>query len=311
MRAGLRPRSSFVVHDPMSQDPLSWQTTRFRIDLSQPRVMGIVNLTPDSFSDGGSLLDPAAALAHCERLVAEGADVLDIGGESTRPGATALAESDELARVLPVLRHALKLGVPVSVDTSSPLVMRSAIAEGVDIINDVRALRRPGALDCVAAHPRVGVCLMHMRGEPADMAGLADYIDVVREVREALALALQRVVRAGVAAERVLLDPGIGFAKTPEHSLALLSRQAELLGAGRPLLVGWSRKGTLGLITGRTVQQRLAASVAAALAAVARGASMVRVHDVAATVDALRVWQAAQTGRLEAPLTGPGAGRGA
>ena len=285
----------------MSNEPTIWQTGRFRIDLSRPRVMGIVNLTPDSFSDGGLLLQPGAALAHCERLVAEGADVLDIGGESTRPGAAALLEQDELARVLPVLRHAVRLGVPVSVDTSSPLVMQATLAEGADIVNDVRSLRRPGALECVAAHPRVGLCLTHMRGEPADMARLTDYSDVVAEVRDALQAALRRVVQAGVAAERVLLDPGIGFAKTPEQNLALLARQTELLAAGRPLLVGWSRKGTLGLITGRPVHERQAASVAAALVAVSRGASVVRVHDVAATVDALLVWQAVQSGRLAPP----------
>lgn len=289
----------------MNEDTPFWQTTRHRLDLSRPRVMGIVNVTPDSFSDGGRLLDPAAARAHCDRLVAEGADVLDIGGESTRPGAAPPSEQEELDRVMPVLRHALTLGVVVSVDTSSPLVMQAALSEGVDTVNDVRALRRPGALACVAAHPRVGLCLMHMRGEPADMAGLAEYGDVVADVRDALRRSLQRVVQAGIAAERVLLDPGIGFAKTPEHNLALLSRQAELLDAGRPLLVGWSRKGTLGLITGRPVHQRQAASVAAALAAVARGASVVRVHDVAATVDALRVWLAAQSGRLEPPREGP------
>jgi dihydropteroate synthase len=295
----------------MSDATPFWQTTRHRLDLSQPRVMGIVNVTPDSFSDGGRLLDPSAARAHCERLVAEGADVLDIGGESTRPGAAALSEQEELDRVMPVLRHALTLGVVVSVDTSSPLVMQSAIAEGVDAVNDVRALRRPGALACVAAHPCVGLCLMHMRGEPAGMAELADYRDVVVEVRDALRQSLQRVVQAGVAPERVLLDPGIGFAKTPAHNLALLSRQAELLAAGRPLLVGWSRKGTLGLITGRPVHERQAASVAAALAAVARGASVVRVHDVAATVDALRVWRAALSGRLEPPRNAPAPPRGA
>ena len=295
----------------MSDETPFWQTTRHRLDLSQPRVMGIVNVTPDSFSDGGRLLDPSAARAHCEQLVAEGADVLDIGGESTRPGAATLSEQEELDRVMPVLRHALTLGVVVSVDTSSPLVMQAAIAEGVDAVNDVRALRRPGALACVAAHPRIGLCLMHMRGEPSDMAGLADYDDVVMEVRDALRQLLQRVVQAGIAAERVLLDPGIGFAKTPAHNLELLSRQAELLAAGRPLLVGWSRKRTLGLITGRPVHERQAASVAAALAAVARGASVVRVHDVAATVDALRVWQAAQSGRLEPPRNAPAPSRGA
>ncbi len=276
-----------------------WTTTRFQVDLTRPRVMGIVNVTPDSFSDGGQHAGATAAHRHCERLVAEGADMLDIGGESTRPGATAPAATQELARVLPVLRHAVTLGVPVSVDTSDPAVMRAALDLGVDIVNDVRALCRPGALAVVASHPGAGVCLMHLRGEPATMAALAEYGDVVLEVRDALAARLAEVQAAGIAAARIVLDPGIGFAKTAQHNLALLSRQQELTALGRPLLVGWSRKGTLGLITGRPVQERLAASVAAALAAVARGAAIVRVHDVAATVDALKVWRAAQRGVID------------
>ena len=277
---------------------MHWQTTRFRIDLAQPRVMGIVNVTPDSFSDGGQHLTASAAMRHCEQLLADGADILDIGGESTRPGAAAPSAGDELARVLPVLRHAVGLGVPVSVDTSDPAVMRAALDLGVDIVNDVRSLRRPGAMELLLAHGQAGICLMHMRGEPHDMADHAVYGDVVAEVRAALAERLDQLVSAGIAPERVVLDPGIGFAKKPEHNLALLSRQTELTGLGRPLLVGWSRKGTLGLITGRPVQERLAASVAAALAAVARGAAIVRVHDVAATVDALKVWSAAASGKL-------------
>lgn len=273
---------------------MHWQTTRFRIDLSHPRVMGIVNVTPDSFSDGGRQATAAAALAHCERLVGEGAGLLDIGGESTRPGSTPPGVDEELERVLPVVEGALRLGVPVSVDTSEPAVMRAALALGVDIVNDVRALRRPGALACVAAHPTAGVCLMHMRGEPTTMQSLADYGDVVDEVGEFLARRAVEVGAAGVAVERIVLDPGIGFAKRPEHNLALLRRQRELVARlHRPLLVGWSRKGTLGLLTGRAVHERLAASVAAALAAVHHGAAVVRVHDVAATVDALKVWQAA------------------
>jgi dihydropteroate synthase len=274
-----------------------WQTTRYSIDLSRPRVMGIVNVTPDSFSDGGRHASTRAALAHCERLVAEGADILDIGGESTRPGATSLAAEEELARVLPVLEGALGLGVPVSVDTSEPLVMQQALALGVDIVNDVRALRRPGALACVASHASAGVCLMHMRGEPDTMQSMAAYADVVAEVATWLRERAAEVEQAGIDLGRVLLDPGIGFAKGPADNLRLLREQQALAAAvPRPLLVGWSRKGTLGLITGRPVGERLAASVAAALAAVHHGAAVVRVHDVAATVDALKVWQAAQTG---------------
>ena len=279
---------------------MHWQTTRFRIDLTQPRVMGIVNVTPDSFSDGGRHSASRSALQCCEQLLKEGADLLDIGGESTRPGAVPPGPDAELGRVLPVLRHAVTLGIPVSVDTSEPAVMRAALDLGVDIVNDVRSLRRPGALDCLASHASAGICLMHMRGEPEDMAQWAVYGDVVTEVRDALAARLAEVCAQGISAERIVLDPGIGFAKTALHNLMLLSRQAELKTLDRPLLVGWSRKGTLGLITGRPVHQRLAASVAAALAAVAKGASVLRVHDVAATVDALKVWRAAQTGRLEA-----------
>lgn len=278
---------------------MHWQTTRFRIDLSRPRVMGIVNVTPDSFSDGGRHAQTAAALAHAERLVAEGADILDIGGESTRPGAAGPGSDEELARVLPVLRGALMMGVPVSVDTSDAAVMRQALDLGADAINDVRALRQAGARAAVAAHGRAGVCLMHMRGEPADMARHAQYVDVVADVSVELAGHLAAAREAGIADERIVLDPGYGFAKSADHNLQLLCRQAELLRLGRPLLVGWSRKGTLGQITGRPVGERLAASVAAALSAVARGARIVRVHDVAATVDALKVWCAAERGCVD------------
>jgi dihydropteroate synthase len=274
-----------------------WQTTRYRLSLERPLVMGIVNVTPDSFSDGGRHATTASALTHCERLVAEGADVLDIGGESTRPGARGLASEDELARVLPVLQGALSLGVPVSVDTSNPALMQRALDEGADIVNDVRALQRPGALACVAAHPQAGVCLMHMRGEPDTMQSQTRYDDVLAEV----AAFLSELAAAGIGPERVLLDPGIGFAKGSDHNLTLLREQAQLAQAlPRPLLVGWSRKGTLGLITGRPVGERLAASVAAALAAAHHGAAVLRVHDVAATVDALKVWRAAMAPRAPA-----------
>jgi dihydropteroate synthase len=287
---------------------MHWQTSRFTIDLSRPRVMGIVNATPDSFFDGGRHASVAAMVAQCEAQVAAGADILDIGGESTRPGAHSPSAAEELARVLPIVRAALGLGVPVSVDTSEPLVMRAVLDLGADIINDVRALRRPDALACVAAHPRAGVCLMHMKGEPDTMSSLASYDDVVAEVAAFLGARLAAVQEGGVAAERAVLDPGIGFAKSAEHNLALLARQGELLALGRPLLVGWSRKGTLGRLTGRPVGERLAASVAAALAAVARGAAIVRVHDVAATVDALKVWRAAQRGAADELGTRPDSG---
>jgi len=279
---------------------MQWQTSRFGIDLTRPRVMGIVNVTPDSFSDGGRHATEAAAMAHCETLVGEGVDILDIGGESTRPGASTPDLEQEIARVLPVLRHALTLGVPVSVDTSRPELMRAALDLGADIVNDVRALQRPGALAAVAAFPSAGVCLMHMRGEPGSMQTAPVYGDVVHEVREFLAARAQAAMAAGISRERIVLDPGIGFGKTPDHNLLLLARQAELLALGWPLLAGWSRKSTLGAITGRAVNERLSASIAAALAAVHRGAAIVRVHDVAATVDAIKVWRAAGAGRVEA-----------
>lgn len=269
-----------------------WQTSRFRLDLSRPLVMGIVNTTPDSFSDGGRFADPASAIAHCEQLLAEGADMLDIGGESTRPGARTPSTDEELERVLPVLRHAVGRGVPVSVDTSDPIVMTAALELGVDIVNDVRALQRPGALEAVAAFPRAGVCLMHMQGEPGTMQARPQYTDVVSEVRAFLVDRARAVEAAGIASERLCLDPGIGFGKEPGHNLQLLARQSELLDGGYPLLVGWSRKSTLGVVTGRPVGDRLVASVTAALLAVQNGASVVRVHDVGPTVDALKVWQA-------------------
>ena len=273
-----------------------WHTTRFEIDLALPRVMGIVNVTPDSFSDGGAHADTRRAIAHCEQLLAEGADILDIGGESTRPGARAVPEAEEVARVLPVVDAAIKLGCPVSVDSRHAAVMRAVLDRGADIINDIHALQAPGALAVVAAHPSCGVCLMHMRGSPESMQEQPEYDDVLAEVSNFLSERSARLQGLGVAAERIVLDPGIGFGKSVAHNLALLTRQAELLALGHPLLVGWSRKSTLGAITGRDVAQRGPASLAAALAAVQWGARIVRVHDVAATVDALKVWRAAGLG---------------
>ena len=271
-----------------------WQTSRHRIDLTRPRVMGIVNVTPDSFSDAQPLLDARLALARCEALLREGADLLDIGAESSRPGAMPVALEDELARLLPVLRVALTLGCPVSVDTTKPAVMRRVLELGVDIVNDIRALGEPGALEAVAAHPACGVCLMHMRGAPATMqAEPLDGEDAVGRIAAFLGERIEAATRAGVAAERIVIDPGVGFGKSAATNLALLRRQPELLALGRPLLIGWSRKSTLGKLTGRAVGERQSASVAAALASVLAGASLLRVHDVAQTVDALAVWRAA------------------
>jgi dihydropteroate synthase len=269
---------------------MHWQTSRHRIALAQPRVMGIVNVTPDSFSDGGEHATPRAALAHCERLLREGADILDIGGESTRPGTPPVPLDEELARVLPVLREAVRLGVPVSVDTYKPQVMRAALDLGVDVVNDVWALRQPGAVEAVAAHPSCGLCLMHMHGVPASMQRSPMEGDAVPQVFAFLERASERLERVGVARERIAWDPGIGFGKTIAQNFALLARQSELLAAGYPLLVGWSRKSSLGAVSGTPAGERLVPSVAAALLAVERGARVVRVHDVRETVAALKVW---------------------
>ena len=274
-----------------------WQTARYSIDLSRPRVMGIVNVTPDSFFDGGRHLASDAARAHCERLVGEGADLLDIGGESTRPGARSPSVQEEIDRVMPALEHACTLGVPVSIDTSRAEVMRAALNAGADVVNDVRALRSPGALEVVAAHASCGVCLMHMLGDdPAVMQRAPEYDDVVQTVRSFLGDRLSVLEHAGVAKKRVVLDPGIGFGKTPEHNWALMQGLETLLTLGQPLLVGWSRKSVFGALIGRAATDRLAASLAAALASVQRGARIVRVHDVAATVDALAVWRRSGVG---------------
>jgi dihydropteroate synthase len=271
-----------------------WQTSRFQLDLTHPKVMGIVNVTPDSFSDGGRFDAPTSGMAHCEKLVADGADILDLGAESSRPGAPSLSAEEEWARLHPVLKGALSLGVPVSVDTCKAEVMMRALDMGADIINDIRALTAPGALGAVAAHPSCGVCLMHMKGEPGTMQQHVHYKDVIEEVCAFLSARVQAVKAAGIASFRITLDPGVGFGKTPEHNLMLLARQQEFKALGLPLLLGWSRKSTLGAITGRPVGERLAGSLAAALGCVAHGASIVRVHDVAETVDALKVWRAAQ-----------------
>lgn len=269
-----------------------WKTTRHLIDLSRPRVMGIVNLTPDSFSDGGALTPVEAGPRHCERLVREGADILDIGGESTRPGAIPVTPEEEWQRVKGVLAHALSLGVAVSIDTRHASVMQRALDMGVDIVNDVMALQGPGSLQVLAHHPSAGVCLMHMQGEPGSMQLDPHYTDVVREVGQFLADRVQVAEKAGIERARLVIDPGYGFGKSMAHNLELARQQTSLLPLGLPILVGWSRKGTLGKLTGRDVLDRLPASLGAALAAVSAGASVVRVHDVAATVDALKVWSA-------------------
>lgn len=279
-----------------------WQTSRFQIDLETPRVMGIINATPDSFSDGGRYFGQShsheAIFERCAQLVGEGVDILDIGGESTRPGALPLSLEEELARIVPVVRHAVGLGVPVSVDTYKPEVMQVVLDLGADIINDIWALRRPGAQQVVAQHPSCGVCLMHMHREPATMQAAPMNGNVVSQVLDFLKSSAASLEKLGVDADRIVLDPGIGFGKTVEQNFSLLARQRELLAAGYPLLAGWSRKSSLasfgspsppGMQTGGHVD-RLVPSVAAALLAVERGARVVRVHDVRETVQAIGLW---------------------
>ena len=283
---------------------MHWQTTRFAIDLSRPRLMGIVNVTPDSFSDGGRYASTRAALAHCEQLVAQGADILDLGGESSRPGSPPVPLDEELSRVLPVLREALKLGVPVSVDTCKSQVMEAALAEGADIINDIWALRQPGAREAVASHPRCGVCLMHMHGEPRTMQRSPMQGDAVPQVRSFLQHNSALLLALGVDRARIVWDAGIGFGKTVEQNFALLARQGELLVDGYPLLSAWSRKSSLGTVTGLPVEERLVPSVSAALLAVERGARIVRVHEVKQTAVALKVWAAATIFSADQPPNG-------
>ena len=256
---------------------------------SRPRVMGIVNVTADSFSDGGQFLDAGAAIAHGRLLAQEGADLVDVGGESTRPGATAVALEEELRRVLPVVETLAREGIAVSVDTMKPEVMRAAIAAGAAMVNDVSGFRAPGAIETVASS-KAAVCVMHMKGTPETMQAEPFYDDVVREVAAFLAERARALEGAGVAKERIVVDPGFGFGKTRAHNIQLMRGLPAIAALGYSVLAGLSRKRTIGDITGRPVSERVAGSVAAALVAVQNGASMVRVHDVKETVDALKVW---------------------
>jgi dihydropteroate synthase len=260
--------------------------------LDRARIMGVVNVTPDSFSDGGAHADTDAAVAHALKLVAEGADLLDVGGESTRPGAGEVPVDEEIRRVVPVIeRLARECALPISVDTSKPEVMRAAVAAGAGMVNDPWALRREGALDAAAALG-VPVCLMHMQGTPQDMQDAPHYEDVVAEVHSFLAQRLFACEMGGIAKKKLLVDPGFGFGKELAHNLALLRQLSRFAELGVPVLAGLSRKGMIGKLTGRDVDARVHGSVAAALIAVQNGARIVRVHDVAATVDALAVWNA-------------------
>ncbi len=285
---------------------MKWNTSRFIIDLTRPKVMGIVNVTPDSFSDGGEHATARSALRHCEALIRDGADILDIGGESSRPGAAPVPLQEELARVLPVLRQAVGLGVPVSVDTCKPEVMQAALELGVDIINDIWALRQaplhrgagsPDARQVVCQHGSCGVCLMHMHGEPQTMQTQPMSGDVVPQVLSFLEHAALSLQGLGVDKRRIVIDPGIGFGKTVEQNFALLGRQREWIGPHYPVLVGWSRKSSLARLLeeagtepgGHRRHPLMVASVAAAVLAIERGASIVRVHDVRETVQAIKL----------------------
>ena len=260
----------------------------FRFDLSRPLVMGILNVTPDSFSDGGRYCDQAVDRAY--QLIEQGADIIDIGGESTRPGAEPVGIRQELDRVLPVIEGLRGIAVPISIDTFKPEVMQAAVLAGASMINDINALQHGDALQIAAQH-EVAVCLMHKQGDPQTMQARPEYLEVVAEVLEFLARRIAAAEQAGIARDRIAVDPGFCFGKSLDHNRVLLQRLHEFSALGVPVLAGLSRKSMLGAMTGRAVDDRMAASVAAALIAVQRGAAIVRVHDVAATVDALKIWE--------------------
>lgn len=268
---------------------------RFRLSLNEPLVMGIVNVTPDSFSDGGQFFSPAAALAHAWQLIDEGADIIDVGGESTRPNAPQVSVAEELARVVPVLEGLRDCPVPVSIDTRKPEVMQAALQLGISLVNDISALESEGALALLAQHD-AGVCLMHKRGEPQTMQAQPEYADVVAEVLDYLARRKQMALQAGIVAERIVLDPGFGFGKRLEHNVSLFRHLPEMQALHSPILVGVSRKSMLGqILDGRPAAGRDAGSIAAALLAAQSGAAILRVHAVRATCDALAVWEALRT----------------
>lgn len=269
------------------------QCGKFKFSLERPLIMGILNITPDSFSDGGLLVTPQAALAYASQLMEEGADILDIGGESTRPGAAPVSAEEEMRRVLPLVELLADRNIPVSVDTHKPAVMHAAIQAGASMINDINALQSEGALKIIA-DSNVAVCLMHKQGDPQSMQQAPHYRDVVTEVLESLKSYVATALHANIPPERITIDPGFGFGKSLEHNLQLLSHLNQFKELGVPLLVGLSRKSMLGKITGREVDDRLAASVAAAVLSVIKGANIVRVHDVKATKDALAVVQAVE-----------------
>jgi dihydropteroate synthase len=266
---------------------------RFLIDMSTPKVMGILNLTPDSFYDGGRYASRDAAIRQAERMIQDGADFIDIGGESTRPGAATVSTQEEIDRVVPIVEVLRDMQVPLSIDTSKPDVMTAALAAGADMINDIRAFQLPGALRAVADRS-CGLCIMHMQNDPQTMQNSPEYVDVLSEVSQFLRKRVDTLIGSGVSEDRIAIDPGFGFGKSVEHNITLLAGLRRFTDLGWPVLLGISRKSMLGAITGRTIEDRLPASIAAAMLGVARGARIIRVHDVGATVDALKIWHAVE-----------------
>jgi dihydropteroate synthase len=271
-----------------------WQCGRFAFTRSQPLIMGIVNVTPDSFSDGGLSFATENALRHARLLIEQGAKIIDVGGESTRPGATTVPVDREIERIVPVLEALRHAGVAISVDTRKPEVMRAALEAGADMINDIDGFRNPLSRDIVSDHPSCGLCIMHMQGEPMTMQRAPTYTDVVNEVFKTLHDHAQALIAQGVNPDRIALDPGFGFGKTTDHNYSILAHLNQLVALGFPVLVGLSRKSMIGSVIDKPVDQRLLGSVAGALIAVEQGAMIVRVHDVDATQDVIKVWQATQ-----------------
>ena len=277
--------------------PTTWRCGRFLFDFAKrnrPIVMGILNATPDSFSDGGKFRSPKDAIAQAERMLADGVDLIDIGGESTRPGAEPVGLQEELDRVLPVIEALKDCGVPLSIDTYKPETMRQALHAGVDCVNDIWALRQTGAVDAVLESQNCGIVLMHMQRDPLTMQFDPEYINVIAEVKQFLKDRADLLISSGIAIDRITIDPGFGFGKSLEHNLKMLSNFSEFSTLGLPVLAGISRKSMIGKITGKDTNGRVAPSIAATIMAADRGASIVRVHDVAETVDALKLWEAIQ-----------------
>ncbi|MBU3617473.1 dihydropteroate synthase [Polynucleobacter sp. JS-Polo-80-F4] len=278
--------------------PTTWRCGRFLFDFSnrkRPIVMGILNATPDSFSDGGKFRTPKDAIAQAERMIADGVDLIDIGGESTRPGAEPVELQEELDRVLPVIEALKDCGVPLSIDTYKSETMRQALRAGVDCVNDIWALRQHGSIDAVLEDKDCGIVLMHMQRDPLTMQFNPDYQDVIVDVKQFLKTQVELLIAKGIGRDRIAIDPGFGFGKTLEHNLQMLANFAQFSSLGAPVLAGISRKSMLGKITGKDTNERVAASVAAAVMAADRGAKIVRVHDVVETVDALKLWEAVNT----------------